>query len=431
MKKNIALLLQFLLIFLAGCTPIIENHFASTGSPIPKVTRMVTKVTPTEKQTQSPSPFPTFPKPTAIATPIVKEIIQSYDDIPICASHGNPIPLPSHVSLSGTIIFQQGYYQGLYSLDGKTRKIVPVDPDSNQQFFVFGYSPDGEWLAYSPDFDTKDVEKPPVVARIKLISQNGQVIETSLDLSVFNGELQYGTQLVGFSMDSHWINDRMIYATLYAAQPHGAGPIYTYPTIIDPFSGTWENSLLNALPQRYSTYGFDLSADLHYSISTSENGILLTDLVHDSILWKEGDGPTPNLMFRWLPNRDSGVIARINDPFNETKMFLVSEKGEETRITLSGDPDISLTFLSVSDDGRYVSVTAHSPEKELFLYDIVQQKFILRCPFVGHLGIPIPVWSPESHYIAYLDPGSPVRVLDIQTGSLYEIAQDFIVVDWK
>jgi WD40 repeat protein len=429
MKKPISKILQIAFLLMAGCNLIPETEIVSTSTP-------VLKSTPTNEVTETASPSPTVrPTNTRIAptvTPVVREISQNFEEIPLCASKGQPVSLPANTSLPGTIVFQRGSYQGVFTYDGKTQKVTQIDPDPNQEYFVFGYSPNGEWLAYSPSFSDENQEQEPKIARIKLISTSGKTVETSLDLSVFDNEVEKidpNYRLVDFTLGSHWVNDQLINGTLYSAKP-GISHIYIYPKVFDPFSGSWESSLMDSLYERYPSYPFDFSPDLRYSFYQAGTGLRLTNLQDSSEVWKNKDGLIRDVKIRWVPNGDYAIAGMTEGPKLQ-RIILVSEKGEETRVSLISENEIYFEDFAASDDGRYIAVTTSFSDDEFLVYDVSQQKFMLRCPYVGPASITIPVWSPDSHYIAYQSKNSPAQVLDIQTGVVYEMKKNFIIVDWK
>jgi hypothetical protein len=194
----------------------------------------------------SPSPF--------ITTPSIVEAI------PICQEGGKHNLASTKSGISGTIVYQNDDSTGLYTIGGTPITSSQLLANKTQQNVVFGFSPDGRWLAYSP-FDTSSDVKFEQLEMI-LLSAGGEKIKHVLSTKEFEDELQVGHQLVGVSGYSYWVNEHMIYTTLYSqsSDPNTSGHLSDLPKVLRPFDGKWNHQFLD-LPERFLSEVVGISPD--------------------------------------------------------------------------------------------------------------------------------------------------------------------------
>ena len=81
--------------------------------------------------------------------------------------------------------------------------------------------------------------------KLILISSEGNLIEKEVDRDKYLEEIQPDQALIGFGEPTYWINDHLLYLTIYAQSP------YTFTSqlishigkVIDPFQGIWQDDL--------------------------------------------------------------------------------------------------------------------------------------------------------------------------------------------
>jgi hypothetical protein len=97
-----------------------------------------------------------------------------------------------------------------------------------------------------------------------LLSDSGERIEHVLDIRGFISEIPAGDRIETFSPYSYWINNQLIYSTMASKNPSPniSGTVSNLSKVFDPFTGVWNESILNDLPDMYSDGAFGISADL-------------------------------------------------------------------------------------------------------------------------------------------------------------------------
>src|SRR5690242_8062604 len=148
---------------LLSCTPNIIATSTATENPI--------SVSSSEKQ-------PTVAAATSTIVPTSTNS-NAPAAIPVCANSGTPIPLPANFGIPGTIVYQKDFH-GLYTVGGNPLTFSKLPVDEEQKYSTFGFSPDGNWFAFSPIeySSTNDIIFDG--AKIVLFSANGERKETTL-----------------------------------------------------------------------------------------------------------------------------------------------------------------------------------------------------------------------------------------------------------
>ena len=100
---------------------------SDTSSPSPTIIPTNTRVSDTETPTPdlTPTSSPTH-------TPMIIE-----QGIPECAGNGKIVSPPHDFSISGTIVYQSGYFKGLYTIGGKPLKTGQIEPgEANHSVWI-------------------------------------------------------------------------------------------------------------------------------------------------------------------------------------------------------------------------------------------------------------------------------------------------------
>src|SRR5215211_4373360 len=97
--------------------------------------------------------------------------------IPICPKSGIQISPSDNFGIPGTIVYKKGL-QGLYTVGGNPLIYSKLPVSEEQENFAFGFSPNGEWFAFSPIEYSPANEIVFESPKIVLLSANDERIET-------------------------------------------------------------------------------------------------------------------------------------------------------------------------------------------------------------------------------------------------------------
>ncbi|MEI7848206.1 MAG: WD40 repeat domain-containing protein [Chloroflexota bacterium] len=355
------------------------------------------------------------------------------DIIPICNGSGRHILVSNDFGISGTIIYQNDDNTGLYSMGGIPLIQSQLLSDETQNH-VFGFSPDGQWLVYSP-FDTSSGVKYKAL-KVILMSAEGKKIERVLSTKEFEAELQTDNQLVGISGYYYWINQQMIYITLLSQNPdiHKSGTIDENSKILDPFAGEWNNQFLD-LPGRFLSGEVGISPDKSRALY-QETGLSLWDYDRKIRIWHDESLISPfRALIKWSSDSSEVAYANLyNDSDNQT-VLLITRDGEIIPIINKTFPlpGFKILDISWSPNGQYLALVGRGGEKiELLIYNKILRKYVSQCPIASAKGVLPPlIWSPDGSYIAISDIDSPILITSVMDGKVYQFAQHGIVLGWS
>jgi WD40 repeat protein len=360
-------------------------------------------------------------------------------DIPMCPKSGVEIVPSDNFGIPGTLVFQKDFH-GLYTVGGSPLIYATLPIDENEQITSLGFSPDGQWLAFSPLEFSSNGEPIFKTAQVILLSANGERIEQTLSVEQFSNELQVAHVLQGFSGYSHWINNTTIYATLYSVNPDPNTTRYIndLPKVIDPFAGVWREDLLKGLPERSNAYAKGISPDLTRMLYLSGEGLFLKDLEKGIDIWHDKDlfAGFGALMF-WSPDSKTVAYANLFDSPEDRTVVLISRDGVAK--TIMGNT-VSLSELLVlnlqwSPDGRYLALLLWKGEGEelsVFIYDFEAEKYISQCPIAKYTSRgPDLFWSPDNKYLAYGAFDYPLVIMNVQSGEIIRLTEKANAVGWS
>jgi len=313
----------------------------------------------------------------------------------------------------------------------------------------FGISPDGNWLAYAPKITDLDPAKKFSKPQIILLAADGKRIEQRVDPSRFEEELQskccccQGYQF--FDTFGKWINNDLLYMNLGAASAGGQGAIASLPKIFNPFTGQWDEGILNNLPDipeiipgYAGIHPVGISPDLSRAVyDLGSDGLVLSDLDRDQIIWTAEDMVTPyGTEISWSP--DGAAAAVVNIFYVEQRdrrLFLISRVGAAVDIVHSpySFSEITPGELKWSPDGRYLAFVDTSQAAMLYLYDTRVADYVFRCPLPGLVyNVPTLVWSPDGKWIAFSDqPEGNLHLLNTATEEISRVLDNAVPVAWS
>lgn len=334
-----------------------------------------------------------------------------------------------------------------------------------------GFSPSGQWLAYSTGSPFLGVPQ-----TLILISGNGQRISTVPPTDELV-PLETGSYM-GTWGDMVWVNDETI--LVYILQPLEDLPTYPHyiKALLNPFTGEWQQPSLEDLdrqPDGALSFSPDLTRVLFVSEVEDHPGIKLWDLTRQGELWQDS-GDTKDTHFAlsdqawmgaaaWTP--DSAWVAftavenrgEHNWPAVAAQgIYLLNRDGSQGHFITDyykryDGRRFTTGDLSWSPDGRYLAMSvfvggypnldrSFTRQNRLYLYDSVDDKLTDLCWLLGdtpgaHSATRSLVWSPDSQYIAYAgyssDPSdaenpSALIVINIYTGEVTAVLKEAVLL---
>ena len=361
-------------------------------------------------------------------------------EIPLCTSKGISMQISNKDVFSGSLIYQEGIQQGLYVFDTSLLK-KEILVDENQEVDVLGLSPSGNWIAYSRilrDSDNSVIFDQPTIF---LHGLNGELISHAIDVQQFSNEIEPDNYLIGFG-DSHWINENLIFTILDGMRADGelTSQPETLPKILDPFKGTWELSLIENLINPVISQEINFSPDLSRVFYRSKEGFTIMDMEHRKPLMVESSlNSSTFLMGRWSPDSSKIVFTERMASPEKHLMYVATRDGKKKELLL---PDFVYSGdFGWSSDSRYFAVVADikglgESEKTLYIYDTLENQFTLKCPVVGEseknqfYGMHVS-WSVDGTAIAFSGIGTPLRILEVATGRVFEVEANANLIGWS
>lgn len=442
--KKLLLIWIFMGQFLLGCTSLAQPFTSTVASPNQaKQETVVLNLTEQPKLTITVANFE------STTTPVPKSGLESHPtaterstitrgSIPVCQGNGQSV-LPSDTfGFNGTIVYQLDIFDGLYTIGGVPLHQSQLPVDQTQKYDVYGFSPNGKWLAYSPiplaAFESGFVlEKFDVV----LVSDEGEWLVNTLDVHNFWDDLPrtYKAHLEA-PVSNSWINDRLIYTNLAAkTEEKTEYGYYLYlPKVFNPFTGKWIPEVMTNLPNS-SIASIAFSPDLTRALYfVPPAHLALLDLTTGKTIWKDRNFSTSveGIVTKWAPDNRMALIANRTFSAPQTfKISLITRDGLLFRIIANENypaDHFSPSGIAWSPDARYIAMTQLGiPDDQVYIYDVKRDTYLFRCPASG-LYL---VWSPDSRNLVIGGELAPLQILEIETGKITEIAPSGIPVGWS
>ena len=198
------------------------------------------------------------------------------------------------------------------------RLLLDIGQIGAENFSEIGFSPNGEWFAYVTGNPYEGISQ-----ELHLISANRDEIVTVPEYELV--PTQVGTDIGNWG--AWWISDRYMGVS-------ARDPIQFYHTrmvigILDPFTGKWNNALLEALPAyepgpnypHSMAFSPDLKRVLTLAEGTNTVWLVLFDLENERELWRDdrfyessfvsgGVGDT----VAWSPDGSVVAFGGVEDP---------------------------------------------------------------------------------------------------------------------
>lgn len=411
----------------SGCAEIIDSP--ANESPIE------TPASPSSVVEDLTAPAATTVEATSIPT---STDVNSASTIPVCPKYDVQTSPSADFGIPGTIVYQERY-QGLYTVGGHPLVHSKLPVNNEQEYFAFGFSPDGNWFAFSPVEYSSTNEIVFDSPKVILLSANGERIERTMSVESFTDELPVGFRFFGFSGYSYWINNSTIYAALYSSTmtSNSPGSIADLPKVMDPFAGVWREDLLKDLPEETKSFPKGISPDLTRMLYRDIGRVVLKNLENGSDIWHDKElhsGVFGPLMF-WSPDSETVAYANMFVSPEERTVVLISRDGIAKPIM---GPTLSLSELAVTDvrwspDGQYLALlTVKDEELSVFIYDVEAEKYISQCPVAKYTDVmPKLIWSPDNRYLAYAGLDYPLVIMDVQSGETIKLAEEARAVGWS
>ena len=453
----------FSVLALAGC-----SVKASSPTEIPTgITEVIPTLLPTPTVTplaSSTSTETVMPKPTLTALPATSTLIPSPSaqattthipeieekTIPVCPGEGKAVSPPDSFGIDGTLVYQIIHKQGLFTLGGNPLSKGKLPVGTDQEVAMFGFSPDGNWLAYAPVVEIDRFKKEEFEHSLfVLLSSKGEKIEHNLDISKFSTDAVSGMVLTGFSYPRYWINNQLIYVTILqeSASPDTSQIVFPLVKILDPYKGIWREDILAGIPSFYPINMAGFSPDMQrvlyeYPSKGSRTKLVLWDLINHKVIWSDPEFPIPyGAIIAWAPDNSVAAYTNYSAPWEQDRrVFLIGHDGGQRRPITSFDyPMAGFEFQTMkwSNDSRYLALFGTPATEEvqgqttLFIYDREINQYIIRCPIFGFAYMSDAFWSPDNHYIAYAYWHTPLDIYDMHTGQVIRLVKEAETVGWS
>lgn len=418
-----------------GCEP----SFAE-ATPVDITTKTVSPISqanstsmPTETQISQLDTLEPTLAPTTVSSPTSTQMV-SIEEIRTCPNQGMPVQLPDDFGLPGTILYQQYPGLGLFTVGSNPLVYSQLPVDETQAFEVFGFSPDGRWLAFSPVMFSEDgnivFDNPSLI----LVSHTGERIEHTLATNKFQTQIPENNHLSGFGF-GYWVNDSILYTYLNIEIPPDwvVSRYNGLSSIIDPFNGRWQLTLPSELPGLSSKGYLGFSPDMKRVLYQTTDGLMLLDLDEKTEIWSKQSAVPAGILIRWSPDSTMVAYAILDHDLNKMGFFVLADQGRREELIFGSKFGFNLWTFSWSPDSRYLAIVGRNElgENSLFVHDTSASQYTLYCPITGFDNVKSLHWSPDGDYIAYAGLEGPLRVLNLQSGTVFEIAQNAIATGWS
>ncbi len=432
-----------LALLLSACTLISPSETKPPISNIPSTS------VPPQAFTVTPPPYPTrmvdisHLPPTQTKQPTTSvQTVTNKGPIPVCSGRGIPKQPQVDFGLPGTIIYQgEEIFHGMY-VGGPGMKTVGGSPltysqlpvNQTQRYDVFGFSPNGNWLAFSPvsyDFEGNVIYGNP---KIVLLSASGEKVENVLDTSSIQSTIPEGYLLGDFDF-GYWINNDLLYGYFnIRVWPEFLLSSYEgRSSVIDTFSGVLIPDVITKLDNTNSNQSMGFSPDMSRVLYQSSDGFTLFDLIYNHTIWSAKVQIPYGVQIDWSPDSSYVAYAVLGDSINRGLVSILSREGEMETILSDSFSGYQVGSIKWSPDSRNLALTLKSEagEQSAFIYNLQYSQNIYQCPILGENFIGDVFWSPDAEYIAYGYFGKSMVVLNLQTGDVFELGKIGVPVGWS
>jgi len=430
--------LLILVAFAVSCVPVAT---VSTATSLPPITEQTITMTVTSNTASLTTPTGTALPPTITAT-----VLETGTPIPVdiqpmtkwavseCSDNGDVIEPPPGYGIPGTILYLKNfeYEYDEYGLIGGTpltRTTIPIATlaDFNKEGLPsFGFSPNGQWLAYGiyPGANAGEPARNSQNWRLGLFSYLG--IHTEINLKMEDVLKVIAEYAYLAFMDGVWINNDLLYVRIGYAS--GGNMSYSEGFILDPFEGVWREDLFAEVPELDRMMPFAVSPDLTRILYYRYlKGPVLWDIAQRRVLWAGELALFNGILIRWAP--DSSLVAYDTG----TEQAILDRDGnvEVSLAELTPQGSAGYTFQWSPDSQQLAFDVYVESIRVLYIYDTVVEQTVYLCPYGGS----ILYWSPDGNYIAFENNRPPslyVAVVSLQDGVVTKLADDIDgVLGWS
>jgi WD40 repeat protein len=409
---------------------IISFLLANCGSA--EKEEIINDVSRTPKDTASPeiqaSSTPTVDltpseTPTLVIANIEKLEIPQCEDV---AFAGSDLELQG---VPGVLFYQDSLWKNLHVLSGDTWETADWDIGVAHELLFLGFSPDGKWMAYVP---SEYHGEPYNEIQLILESADGEKVDKRIDVTQFNPELQVGHEFIGVAGYSFWINNELLYITLYSQNPELSTYITEYAKVLSPFSGEWVSHWID-LPDRYTANVVGISPDESHALYETGGGISLWDYSLGEEMWHSNLSDIPYTRVHW--NSDSTYAAFSVVYFEDYKAFLISRDGILTAIATEKYPIWNgyVDDFHWSSDSNKLATTIYKDGKlQVLIYDVEQSAYVLQYPLnIEDIYWASLVWSPDGNYLSVSYEEEPIVLIDVNNLAAYHLNMNGKIVGWS
>jgi hypothetical protein len=432
-----------LLICVGGCV----------SRTIPSLTVTPVKLTPDATFVLLPTATPVHqetstPLATLTTHPVVSPISSVTPPIQTCGENVYPALPPDSFGLDGTIITQrkEGREGEIWLISGRPLTYSPVSlPEGTKVVNVFGFSSDGQWLAYALTRTSQGEIKDSMNLIVR--SANGEFFEHTLDVRSTSPVLEGLEYPAPVNWVGSWIDSRLIEVQIYYRIVPEMPKWDRISTVMDPFRGVWQNDIFESLPGlAYDVYEWHftgISPDqtrvlYNANITPVDSRITLWDTVSQKQLWQHpGFVGTEFAGIQWSPDSSKAVYFVGGREEGHHGVYLVSRDGGEIQEIAGVDylkPEAFPNVVRWSPDGRMLALTQIESEQlqTTYIYDVESRQYIYQCAFHGNFAdyYVAVEWSPDSRSIA-ISSDNDVYILDLRSGIVTALAGAGRVYGWS
>jgi len=434
-----------LFLVLAGCSNSPSNRTVTPVSNNKPAEFPATQITPIEKTiTPFGSPTTTIYQTTSPIASQTSVMVQQKDEIPVCLNDGEPPQLMNSngLPLKSTLLFIQSDYVSIHSISGDLKNKSKLELSGTQKYRFFGVSPNGSWLAISPA-DLGGIEnKQSNILPIRLISNTGHQIDTQVDFSHVTTYVQSADkELQVVSVGGWWLNDDTLALQISFNNDASASTGYlALPVYVNPFTGKWSDKFLDSFfkkdPIQDMLSWVSLSPDLSRAVRTLPGGTTLWDLKLEREVKTRNDIGSDN--FVWSPDSQWAVFY---DSVNKTTK-MIDRDGEhliefDPIIEMNSDLHANTYQYRWSPDSRLLAMVGvmengglEVGDSLLLVYDLEQEKYILKCVTQAPHTLPDVQWSPDGEFLVLSNIFEPIRVVDLQRREVFQLTEKGQVIGW-
>lgn len=435
---------------LSGCSPQTQME---TETPVP--TRIIPTETPVPTKTITPTAADTdTPQPSPTSLPVVETIAPV--DVPVCSGAENYPPFPKDFIPDSVIAYTTSREPGhfiqskLFFMGGNPVQYQFI-PTVNQEYIkVYGFSPDGKWLAYSPYQYNEEADF--LTPYLVLRSSDGQTKTyewNSKELVEERNKIEEGfdspSTFTNFHVTVNWINASLLHADISSPEWDRFEMLFT--RILDGSTGKWQDEYIQNLPDREKKFiSFPPQISERLSPDTTRMlyhpdgkfGLALWDVIEKKVIWEDQTlriGYDTWLTMNWAPDSKAVAIKYFDVKASKTKRLIISRDGQvmdfsNTKVHYK-DPE-SWHEMIWSPDSRYLAFPA---DKNLILFDVQEKKFVYTCPFPAELSGDI-YWSPDGKWIVLgvsdiQENINDMYLLNVGSGETYLVMKDALPAGWS